>query len=229
VYTCLISDTQTGSITEEGYTPIKIKTVISDKEDNNTECRYYKAVFEGSKAAVIFVGGVGGGWDSPAKWLYPRLSQKLVKDYGISALRIRFRCPTNLEECVIDVLAGIEFLTLMERKTSIGLVGHSFGGAVVISSAALSKDIVKTVVTLSTQSYGTEGISKLKENKCSVLLIHGNSDEVLSSYCSSYIYNKAKEPKQLILYDDASHSLDEVADKVFHKVQKWIVEKLSER
>ena len=161
--------------------------------------------------------------------MYPTLSQRLVKDDGISALRIRFRYPTNLEECVIDVLAGIEFLTRTERKTSIGLVGHSFGEAVVISSAALSKDIAKTVVTLSTQSYGTGGISKPRENKCSVLVIHGNSDLVLSSYCSSYIYKKAKEPKQLILYDDAGHSLDEVADKVFHKVQKWLVENLAER
>jgi len=98
---------------------------------------------------------------------------------------------------------------------------------VVIFSAALSKDIAKTVVTLSTQSYGTGGISKLRENKCSALLIHGNSDLVLSSYCSSHIYNKAKEPKQRILYDNASHSLDEVADEVFHKVQKLLVEKIS--
>jgi pimeloyl-ACP methyl ester carboxylesterase len=229
VYTCLISDTQVGSLTDEGYIPIKIKTVFANKEDDYTECRHYKTGFGGCNAAVVFVGGVGGGWDGPAKGLYPRLSQRLVRDHGISALRIRFRHPTNLEECVIDARAGIEFLTRMEMKTSIGLVGHSFGGAVVISSAALSKDIVKTVVTLSTQSYGTEGISKLKENKCSVLLIHGNSDSVLSSYCSSYIYNKAKEPKRLILYDDASHSLDEVADKVFRKVQKWLVENLAER
>jgi pimeloyl-ACP methyl ester carboxylesterase len=225
----LISDTQVGSITDEGYMPIKLTTVIADKENNNTECRYYKTGFEGSKDGVIFVGGVGGGWDSPAKGLYPRLSQMLAKYNGISSLRIRFRYPTNLEECVTDVLAGVEFLTRMERKTSIGLVGHSFGGAVVISSAALSKDIVKTVVTLSTQSYGTEGVSKLKENKCSILLIHGDSDAVLSSYCSSYIYNKAEQPKQLMLYDNASHSLDEVADKVFHKVQKWIVENLTEK
>jgi pimeloyl-ACP methyl ester carboxylesterase len=161
VYTCLISNTQVGSITDEGYIPVKIKTVTANKEDNYTECRYYKTGFGGSKAAVVFVGGVGGGWDSPAKGLYPRLSQRLVKDHGISPLRIRFRHPTNLEECVIDVLAGIEFLTRTERKASIGLVGHSFGGAVVISSAALSKDIVKTVVTLSTQSYGTGEISKL--------------------------------------------------------------------
>ncbi|MBA3978130.1 MAG: dienelactone hydrolase family protein [Nitrosopumilus sp.] len=213
------------SVNNEGYIPIKLR--IFDRSDDDGDyigCRYYKSGFEVSNAAVILVGGVGGGWDSPAKGLYHRLSAKLAKDDKINSLRIRFRYPTNLEECVVDVLAGMEFLTQMERKTSLGLVGHSFGGAVVISSAAIAKDIVKTIVTLSTQSYGTGGISKLKENNCSVLLIHGNNDTVLPSYCSSSIYNKAKEPKQLVLYDNAGLSLDEVADKVFNKVYEWLGE-----
>ncbi len=217
-----------GSITNGGYIPIKLEIFNSiDSDGDNIDCRYYKTELLGGNAAVILVGGVGGGWDSPAKGLYVRLSKKLAKDDGMNALRIRFRYPTNLEECVVDVLAGIEFLTQTEGKTSIGLVGHSFGGAVVISSAALAKDFVKTVVTLATQSYGTGGISNLKENECSILLIHGNNDYVLSPYCSSYVYNKAKEPKQLVLYDNASHSLDEVGDKVFHKVHNWLGQNLN--
>ncbi len=223
----MIKGAEAGSIANEGYIPIKLKIFDgADSDDDNIYCRYYKTGSQGGNAAVILVGGVGGGWDSPAKGLYNRLSQKLAKDDEMNTLRIRFRYPTNLEECVVDVLAGIEFLTQAERKTSIGLVGHSFGGAVVISSAALAKDFVKTVVTLATQSYGTEGISKLKENECPILLIHGNSDAVLPSYCSSYVYNKAKEPKQLVLYDNASHSLDEVADEVFHKVHEWLGQNL---
>jgi pimeloyl-ACP methyl ester carboxylesterase len=223
----LIKGIEAGSITNEGYIPIKLKIFDSaDSDGDNINCRYYKTGFQGDDAAVILVGGVGGGWDSPAKRLYNRLSQKLAKDDEMSTLRIRFRYPANLEECVVDVLAGVEFLTLAERKASIGLVGHSFGGAVVISSATYAKDFVKTVVTLATQSYGIEGISKLKENGWSILLLHGNNDAVLPSCCSSYVYNKAKEPKQLVLYDNTSHSLDEVADKVFHKVHKWLGQNL---
>lgn len=141
--------------------------------------------------------------------MYPRLSQKLAEEDGINSLRIRFSYSTNLEASVLDVLAGIEFLTQEEGITSIGLVGHSFGGAVVISAASIaSENIVKAVVTLSTQSYGTEGVSRLKEGSCSILLIHGNNDEVL------------------VLYDNASHGLDEVADKVFQKVHEWFLENL---
>ncbi|HZH39133.1 MAG TPA: dienelactone hydrolase family protein [Bacillales bacterium] len=224
----MIKGVETGSITNEGYIPIKLKILDgADSDGDKIDCRYYKTGHQWGSAAVILVGGVGGGWNSPAKGLYNRLSHKLAKDDEMNTLRIRFRYPTNLEECIVDVLAGIEFLTQAERKTSIGLVGHSFGGAVVISSAALAKDFVKTVVTLATQSYGTQGISKLEENECPILLIHGNSDDVLSSYCSSYVYTKAKEPKQLLLYDNAGHSLDEVADKVFHRVHEWLGQNLN--
>ena len=214
-----------GTITNEGYRIVRL--TISETGNNIVECRYYKAEVTDSKAAVIYVGGVGGGWDSPAKELYPRLSQKLAEEDGINSLRIRFSYSTNLEASVLDVLAGIEFFTQEEGITSIGLVGHSFGGAVVISAASIaSENIVKAVVTLATQSYGTEGVSRLKEGSCSILLIHGNNDEVLSPYCSHYIYNNAQEPKKLVLYDNASHGLDEVADKIFQKVYEWLLKNL---
>ena len=216
-----------GTITNEGYRIVRL--TISENGNNIVECRYYKAEVTDSKAAVIYVGGVGGGWDSPAKELYPRLSQKLAENDGINSLRIRFSYSTDLEASVLDVLAGIEFLTQEEGITSIGLVGHSFGGAVVISAASIaSENIVKAVVTLATQSYGTEGVSRLKEGSCSILLIHGNNDEVLSPYCSHYIYNNAQEPKKLVLYDNASHGVDEVADKVFQKVYEWLLKNLKD-
>ena len=221
----MINDINIGTITNEGYRIVRL--AISETKNNVVECRYYKAEFTDSKAAVIYVGGVGGGWDSPAKELYPRLSQKLAKDDGINSLRILFRYSTDLEESIVDVLAGIEFLTRKEGITSIALVGHSFGGAVVISAASIaSENIVKAIVTLATQSYGTEGVSILKEGNCSILLIHGNNDKVLSPYCSHYVYNNAHEPKELVLYDNASHGLDEVADKIFQKVYEWLLKNL---
>ncbi len=222
----MINDINIGTITNEGYRTVRL--AISET-GNVVECRYYKTEVTDSKSAVIYVGGVGGGWVSPAKELYPRLSQKLAEEDGINSLRIRFSYSADLEASVLDVLAGIEFLTQEEGITSIGLVGHSFGGAVVISAASIaSENIVKAVVTLSTQSYGTEGVSRFKEGSCSILLIHGNNDEVLSPYCSHYIYNNAHEPKKLVLYDNASHGLDEVADKVFQKVHEWFLENLKD-
>jgi triacylglycerol esterase/lipase EstA (alpha/beta hydrolase family) len=90
--------------------------------------------------------------------LYPHLCQKFIKK-EINSLRIRFRYPTDLYEFVLDVIEGIHFLE-QQRIKSVGLVGHSFGGAaVVIQVGTASSDRVRTVVTLSTQNYGAEGVS----------------------------------------------------------------------
>ena len=62
-------------------------------------------------------------------------------------------------------------------------------------------------VTLSTQSYrAVETVSKLR--KGGLFSIHVNDDHVLWPSCSSYVYNKAKNPKKIILYEGAKHGLD---------------------
>jgi pimeloyl-ACP methyl ester carboxylesterase len=203
---------------EDGcYTLVKLQTSSQEQID----CRYYAS--KDATKAVICVGGVGGGWDSPARDLYSELSQSLLSN-GISSLRVRYRHPTDLDECVIDVIAGIMFLE-HNKIQSVGLVGHSLGGAVVIKAAAASSNIVRTVVTLSTQSYGAaEYVSKLGQKRCSILLIHGTDDDVLPQMCSSYLYNKASNPKHIILFEGAKHGLDEAADKVYRSTYQWLLE-----
>src|SRR3712207_3421720 len=49
----------------------------------------------GIKSGVVLVGGVGGGWDSPARGLYHSLSIRLSRELGICSLRIRFRHSTD--------------------------------------------------------------------------------------------------------------------------------------
>ena len=178
----------------------------------------------GASNAVIWVGGVGGGWDTPARELYPHLCQKLIiKD--INSLRVCFRYPTDLYKSVLDVIEGIHFLE-QQGVESVGLVGHSFGGAVVIQAGtASSSDTVRTVVTLSTQSYGAEGVSRLKQGS-SILLIHGTDDKVLPPYCSSYVYSLANDPKEIIFYRGATHGLDEAAEQVHQMVHDWLVKHL---
>lgn len=87
----MIKDIRIGSITNEGYRTIRLS--LSKIRNNIVECRYYKAEFTNSKAAVIYVGGVGGGWDNPSKKLYPRLSQKLAKENGINHYALDFVIP----------------------------------------------------------------------------------------------------------------------------------------
>lgn len=203
---------------QEDYYPVKLKT-----SRDYVHCRYYQVA--GAQHGVICVGGVGGGWDTPAQGLYPRLCTELMSE-AIASLRVRFRYPTKLEEAVFDVLAGLSYLQ-DEGINSVALIGHSFGGAVVIQAAAQAQP-VRTVVTLATQSYGA-GLASELATQCSLLLLHGTDDPVLSPYCSQYVYSLALEPKRLVIYPGASHSLDEVAEETHQVVRDWVIEQLKNR
>jgi len=209
----IIKEVHIGSETDD-YLPV---TLLTDKGPIN--CRFYKTE---SESGAIYVGGVGGGFDTPANGLYPYLGEKLKFD-GISSLRIRFRNSKNVEEAVHDVIAGIQFLQ-GERISKIGLVGHSFGGAVVIQAAARTKS-VKTVVTLATQSYGCDSVKDFPEDT-SILLIHGNDDSVLPASCTRTIYGLANEPKERVLLNGNGHVLNESAPKVKEIVYKWLLKEL---
>ncbi len=216
-----ISGIEVGQQQPEGYQPVRLKT-----SRGNVDCRYYPVA--GTQRGVIWVGGVGGGWDTPAQGLYPRLCQEFIcqefMDEAIASLRVRFRHPTQMEESILDVLAGINYLQ-SEGVKLIALTGHSFGGAVVIQAAAISQ-AVRTVVTLATQSYGADAVSQLA-SPCSILLLHGTADQVLTPACSKYVYELAHEPKRLILYQGADHGLDQVATEVHQVAHDWIVEQLN--
>ena len=183
-------------------------------------CRYYVA--PRAQKGVIWVGGTGGGWDTPAGGLYPHLAKELMEE-GISSLRVRFRMSTSLRECVGDVAAGLLFLA--DAGVSVaGLVGHSFGGAVVIRTAAGSP-MVRTVVALAGQSSGAEQASQLGP-RCSILLVHGTGDRVIPSSSSECIFHLAREQKELVLFEGAGHALDEAAADVRKLVRTWLKARL---
>ena len=175
----------------------------------------------GARAGVLLAGGVGGGFDTPARGLFPRLGEELLR-HGLSTLRVKYRNPTDLSEAVRDVLAGVDFLEArgLER---VALVGHSFGGAVMIDAAARSP-WVASVVGLAPQSHGTEAVAKLPPR--SLLLIHGLADTVLSPSCSLSIYDRARGRKGLELLPGAGHVLDEDAERVFLRVRDWVLQEL---
>ncbi|HEV2146232.1 MAG TPA: dienelactone hydrolase family protein [Longimicrobiaceae bacterium] len=197
---------------EEPFRPVTLETA-----GGPLSLRYYPAA--GARAAAVYAGGVGGGWDTPSQGLYPRLSEELARE-GIAGVRVRFRHPTVLDEAVADVLAAARFLREEEGVGTLGLVGHSFGGAVVIRAAA-EEPAVATVVTLATQGYGTEPVARLGP-RCSILLVHGTGDEVLAAASSQHVHALAREPRQLVVYPAAGHGLDEVAADVYDDVRRWL-------
>ena len=94
---------------------------------------------------VIWVGGARGGFGRPVQGAYARLAEALRQE-RIASLRLCYRHPNVLPECALDILAGIDHLQ-QGRVQRVVLVGHSFGGAVVITAGAVH-DRVAGVVAL---------------------------------------------------------------------------------
>ena len=185
-------------------------------------CAYHKQA--GGEAAVIMVGGGDGGLDGPAHALYPDLAEDL-RTHGIGALRLDFRIhqfPGDVDESVHDMRVGIAFLTA-QGYGRVGLLGHSFGGAVVIEAGA-QEMAVTAVATLSTQTAGAQRVGELAPRP--IFLIHGLADTRLSPDCSRMLYEQAGEPKRIELLDEATHSLRQRREDVRRLLIGWFAETL---
>ena len=200
--------------TRDGVEHLNLKTDTGD-----IVCRLHPA--EGD-AAVIWVGGAGGGLDGPGGGLYPRLAGQLLP-HGIASLRLHYRRPNDLLACVLDVLLGVAYLDT-RGWTRVTLAGHSFGGAVVIAAGAVGEQVV-SVAALSSQTYGADAVADLSPRP--VLFMHGTEDEVLPERCSRDLFRRAHEPKQIRLYPGCRHGLDECRDAVDHDLLEWILHTLN--
>lgn len=168
-------------------------------------------------AAVVWLGGAGGGLLGPAAGLYPRLANRLVGD-SIASLRLHYRFPSHLEACILDALAGVDFLAARGRSR-VAFVGHSFGGAVALEAAAESPAVVG-VATLASQTFGAARVAELSPRP--LIFFHGDEDGVLPELCARNLHQRAGEPKQLVIYPGAGHMLDEVRDELDRDLHAWL-------
>jgi len=172
------------------------------------------------------MGGTDGGFMGPADGIYETLATDLLT-YGISSLRLSFRiltAPGILEEAAFDALEGIRYLQ-RQGVRRIALVGHSFGGAVAITAAVLANGGIAGVVTLATQSAGTQLAGRLAPTP--LLLVHGSQDRRLPPECSRYVYRLAREPKELVILEGARHSLRQRREELRQLVRSWLLARLA--
>jgi alpha/beta superfamily hydrolase len=171
---------------------------------------------ENASRAILCVCGALGGFDGPAM-LYPRLGLSMPHE-GFAVARMNYRQPNEFDECVLDTLAALTFLKGTGHQRT-ALIGHSFGGAVVINAGTLSQEVT-TVVAISSQLAGAHVVGHLAPKP--LLLIHGTADSILPDRCSRMLYEQAGEPKSLKLFDDADHRLSKLDDELFALVKDWI-------
>jgi dienelactone hydrolase len=182
--------------------------------DGYVKCELYRAE---SDRVVICMHGAGGGTHGPGNLYHPLAIE--LRASGISSLLIDCRYDSDLEQCVSDVRACIDYLDDLYHMNSVALVGWSFGGAVVISAAA-HEPRVKTVVTISSQSRGAEEARAVAPRP--LLIVHGTADRTLPYRCSEDIARNAGEPKKLVLMPDADHCFTAHKQELFTLVRDWL-------
>jgi alpha-beta hydrolase superfamily lysophospholipase len=200
---------------EEGPVTNGVQEVRLLTDRGTIDCRYHEAA--AGDTAVLWVFGAGGGLGGPAGGLHIRLAEELTRN-GTASLRLDYRRPGDLNACVLDVLAGLAYLEARAR-TRVVLVGHSFGGAVVITAGAANPE-VRAVAALSSQLFGTGAAPEISPRP--LLLIHGGADEVLPDRCSREIFEHAREPKKLIVYPGCGHGLDQCREELDRDLLSWL-------
>ena len=172
-------------------------------------------------AASLWVFGAGGGLGGPAGGVYERLGGRF-RERGVTSLQLDYRHPGRLDACVLDVLLGIGYLGT-RGVSRVVLVGHSFGGAVVVTAGVASEAVI-AVAALSSQTYGAGAVGALSPKP--LLLIHGEADEVLPDACSRDLYERAGQPKRLLLYTECRHGLDQCREELDRDLGGWLEEVL---
>ena len=177
---------------------------------------------DAQRGAVLCVGGFDGGFDGPAEGIYGDLADA-VPMQGIGVLRLDFRVKTSpgpIDDGTFDVLAGIEWL-LEQEIERVALIGHSYGGAIVIRAAFRSDAVVGTCA-LSTQTMGIEPAEVASLAPRPLLLIHGGADWRLPPRLSEWVYAIAGDGRELHILDGATHSLRQRRDDLRALLLDWL-------
>jgi abhydrolase domain-containing protein 17 len=119
----------------------------------------------------------------------------------------------------MDVEAAYEYLTaqLGIPGETIILYGHSLGGALAVDLASrkpVAGVIIESAFTTAFRVITRipilpfdkfRNIDKLQHLTCPVLIIHGRQDKVIAVDHGQKLFEGAREPKQMILVDQAGH------------------------
>jgi pimeloyl-ACP methyl ester carboxylesterase len=175
----------------------------------------------GAERVVVAGGGAAGGLLGPSDGLYQDLGVALA-ERGIATVRVGYRRPNDLGECVLDMAAAADLASRAGGDRFV-TVGHSFGGAVAIGTAIALPSSVVGVVTLATQSGGCEDAHRLDGKP--LLLVHGDRDEILPVACSETVKMIAGSG-DLVVLPGSGHLLSEHGPQLRELLLGWIPEVL---
>ncbi len=92
-------------------------------------------------------------------------------------------------------------------------------------TAGAASPYVKTVVSLSAQTAGAQDVHRLAPRP--ILFVHGTDDIRLPPQLSQYLYQRAREPKELVFLEGARHSLRQKREELRQLVREWLLRHLT--
>lgn len=171
---------------------------------------------------ALMVGGAAGGVLGPGRALYLELGRSLAAS-GRAAMAVDYRRPGDLDRCVLDTAAAAD-LAVRNGAERFCLLGHSFGGAVVIQTAVALPDHIAGIITYSTQSAGCEDASQIGDTP--LLLVHGERDSIIGPENSRMVQMLAGHG-DVRTYPGADHLLAQVAEELAELTHRWVVEQFN--
>ena len=177
----------------------------------------------GAADVAIMCGGAMGGMLGPGRALYVDLARHLAS-VGSAAMIVDYRQAGDLRRCVLDVCAAAD-LASRNGARRFGLLGHSFGGAVVIQAAARFPGLAAGVITFATQSGGCEEAGRIRD--VPLLLLHGERDRILGPENSLMVQSLAGHG-ELRTFADTDHLMTEAADEIAEISREWLAARFAE-
>lgn len=173
---------------------------------------------------VLLAGGALGGLLGPAGAIYPELGRRIADD-DVATIAVNYRRPDKPDSCLLDVAATADW-AMRQGAERFVTVGHSFGGAVAIQTAAALQARCAGVVTLATQSAGGEAAAELHP-ETPLLLLHGDQDQMLGPENSSMVQAMAGRGDLRVLHG-TGHGLVEAREPLLELLVDWIRERFAE-
>jgi pimeloyl-ACP methyl ester carboxylesterase len=158
-----------------------------------------------------------GGLLGPGEGLYHQLGVHLA-GRGLPLLRVSYRRPNDLDQCVLDVAAAVQLASTAGAERVV-IMGHSFGGAVAVRVAVLVPALVAGVVTFATQSAGCEGAGGLAGRP--LLLFHGDRDELLPVEASEVVKAMAGTGEVVVIPNEG-HLLAKSGPIIWEHLRSWL-------
>lgn len=202
---------------DELYVPFLFNT-----DRGTIETRYYPS--HKKHTGIVFLGGEKS-WDSPAKGLYGLLAEELQYQ-RIPSIRVNYRNPQEVTECVIDGVVAATFLLENGCKDVI-IIGHDLGALVATHIATLIPD-VKMIAALCPPPEFTSVLSDVPFHT-SMRFVFGKNDLTPQADVRSFVHTNNVPSKIVRVYEKANHNLDEVAFDLFDTLKHWIFDEGKKR